>query len=125
MVKTTGYLIGFSLISLMISGVFIQQDRKITQNLIVEFENAGLFEVTMTQRGVTNSITRFGYYLVISRYIDMPWDVSFVARMLEYDPSPLYVKVKTMDGEIIHRTVLVDKDSTLIINCIRLCSTSP
>ena len=117
-------LVGFSILSLILSGILIHQgSQNQQQSLIIEFEYAGRFEIVITHHGVSAVTTRLGLYQVfITRNIGEPWEISFIQHKLEIENMPMYVSIQTLGGEILYSSVLVAQESTIDIDCVAECN---
>ena len=117
-------LVGLSLLSLSLTGVIVSQGLSIqTENLIVEFEFAGRFEVIYSHHGITQTSLALGIQQIpIARNIGEHWEITFIVQKMEVSSSPLFVYLKTLDGEIIYSTNVVEQDGILDLDCETLCT---
>ena len=92
-------LLGLSVSSLVLTGVVVRGGlTSKTQRLIVEFQNAGRFEVVATHHEISETYICTGIKQVyVSRMVGEHWGVSFCVQKLEISNSPLYVFIKTLD----------------------------
>lgn len=94
-----------------------------TQDLIIAFEYSGPFEVVYTHGGLTDVIPCFGYKEVyISRVVGESWDTHFYTARRDLSDSPMYVYIRTLDGETLDSLVIVGRESVLNISCQEACS---
>ena len=114
----------FSLISMLLSGVLIlQKNQTEKQSLVMRFEYAGRFDVIMTHHGVTETSTRLGLHQVfVSRTVGEPWEISIFTYKHDNDAIPMYVNIKTLEGELIHQSVIITREGLLDIDCINECN---
>jgi hypothetical protein len=112
--------------SLLLTGLLvINESKDQTQSLVVEFEYAGRFEVIYTHHGIPETKMCFGvHHVYISRNINEHWNVSFMVNKMETGASPLFVHIKTLDGNTIYRTVLANQESVLFMDCSTICDIS-
>jgi hypothetical protein len=122
--KTLIILAVFSISSIILSGVLIQQGRQIVnQSFVLKFEYAGRFDVVMTHHGVSETATRLGLHEVyVSRIVGEPWEISFFTYKHDNDAIPMYLNIKTVQGELIHRSVILSRESSIDIDCINECN---
>ena len=118
------FLVISSISSLLITGWIVQAGiSKPTQTLVVEFEYAGRFEVVYTHHGISESKIVFGeHQVLIFRNIKEPWSISFFAQRIDNAEAPLYVYIKTLEGETVFSTVLATRESVLNIDCTNTCN---
>jgi hypothetical protein len=112
-----------SLSSLILTGILVKNGlSNQTQSVVVEFEYAGRFEIVHTHHGVSETFLGFGkHQMLISRTIGEHWGISFFAQRLDGAEMPLFVFVKTLDGDTVFSTVLASQDSFLNMDCTTLC----
>lgn len=93
-----------------------------TQELVIVFEYPGPFEIVQTHSGVTDVIPCFGYKeVLISRIVPESWDTHFYTTRRDLNDAPMYIYVKTIDGETLESLVLVGHESVLNIDCQEVC----
>ena len=89
----------------------------------MRFEYAGRFDVIMTHHGISETATRLGLHQVyVSRTVGEPWEISFIIYKHDSGATPMYVDIKTLEGDLIYRSVIVTKESVIDIDCIRECN---
>ena len=82
-----------------------------TEHLVIEFEYPGRFETILTNNGFSESKISLGFHQVyVSRRIGEPWMIHFTIRKLDNSGSPLFVRVSTLEGEVIYTTVFTELD---------------
>ncbi len=117
-------LVGLSVLSLSLTGVIVSQGLTIQkEHLVVEFEFAGRFEVIYSHHGIIQTSLALGIQqIAIERNIGEHFEISFIVQKIEVSSSPLIARIKTLDGEIIYSTNVVEQDGVLDLDCETLCA---
>lgn len=110
--------------SLFLTGVLVEQDSlNQTQYLVIEFEHAGRYEIFYNPHGVPETVMSLGVQkILVSRTVGEHWEVSFSANRLDGNLSPLFVRIKTLEGDTIYDSVLEKENSVLELDCIEICN---
>ena len=121
--KITLTLIIISTISILLTGQIISESINTeTQRLIIQFEYAGRFEVIYTHNQVSESVTKLGIHQIyVSRRINEPWEIYFTVSKIDSVKAPLFIYIRTMEGEEIYRMVLSKQEGYLNMDCNTVC----
>lgn len=115
-------LLTFSFACLALTGIIVTKGAQSNQEYLVEFLCSGRYEIVYVHHGVSEVITTIGVHQVfISRRFDEPWDVSFSVTKYEKRNIPLYVSIKTLEGETVYRTAVAGHDGYLFMDCRLIC----
>lgn len=116
-----GLLLAFSFACLALTGIIIKGAQP-NQEYLVEFLCSGRYEIVYVHHGFSEVITTTGVHQVfISRNIDEPWGVSFSVTKYEISNTPLYVSIKTLEGETVYNTAVAGHDGYLFMDCKLIC----
>ena len=121
--KIVFVILVISSFSILLTGKIISDGVKTeTQHLVIQFEFSGRFELVYTHRDVSETVTKLGIHQIyVTRKVNQPWEIFFMISKLDSFEAPLFVFIKTLDGEEIFRIILIEQEGYIDLDCNSIC----